>query len=486
MRIAFKITLAVTLWTLLVLVGYAHVRLDRELQLLEDDLVREQQLIGRALRPSVEHAWVDRGIPMATSVVREASESERVVSIRAVALQRPIPGLSPPKLEASRVRKLMSAPASRKRAARDAKGHLVSYVALSLPEAPPAALELSVSLDVERRFVRRTLIELAVIGLLIGVCSFVLAGVLGWTLVGRRVGSLVRMAQAVGAGQDPPRHPVRRRDELGVLTHEMNHMADLLAASREQAKQEAVARSQLSEQLRHADRLATIGMLLSRVAHDIGTPLNVISARAKRIARGQVTGQAAADNARIASEEADQIGASIRNLLDFSRSGTGMRTRVAAGQVAGQVLDMLRTLASGRHVQLEVRDLAEGVELTTDAHQLQQALTNLVVNAVQASSAGGRVRLRVEPRRVTPPPEVGTRELEAVCFAVEDQGLGVPETMREDIYRPFFTTKPAGQGTGLGLAIASSIVRDLGGWITLETGVERGSRFEVWIPLNQA
>jgi signal transduction histidine kinase len=124
----------------------------------------------------------------------------------------------------------------------------------------------------------------------------------------------------------------------------------------------------------------------------------------------------------------------------------------------------------------------EPVELRADHHRLQQALTNLVVNAVQAMPAGGCVSISVERRHARPPSDHGGPEGEWLCVAVQDDGVGIPPEHLGRIFEPFFTTKDVGDGTGLGLAVTWGIVHEHGGWIAVESEVGRGSCFRILLP----
>ena len=128
-------------------------------------------------------------------------------------------------------------------------------------------------------------------------------------------------------------------------------------------------------------------------------------------------------------------------------------------------------------------DLGEDPLLVSaDEHQIEQALVNLIVNAMQAMPNGGTVEVTSCGRRARPPGDGGP-EGDFVCVAVVDQGFGIPEENLPRLFEPFFTTKAPGEGTGLGLAVAHGIVRDHGGWIEVESQPGRGSRFAFYLPV---
>ncbi|MEZ4328736.1 MAG: HAMP domain-containing sensor histidine kinase [Polyangiales bacterium] len=474
-RLALKLTLVLTLWTLIVLSGYGYYRMQHALAWVEADLRRDELLVGSVLRPAVEQAYAAGGRAEAERVVRSANDSERFVQIRIVehvttgddeADYTYLPN-------------------------REAPESLVSYVPLTLHRSPAGepvdlGLELVVSLDEERLLARNTLLDLAVVLLLIGVCSFGLASWVGWRLVGRPVGALVQLLRQVGRGEEAHRVDLRGNDELVDLAAEMNRMVELMAVSRRREADEANRAGQLQEQLRHADRLATMGMLMARVAHDVGTPLNVIGSRLDRVLSGRVEGDAALRDVRIANEQTERITAAIGSLLDFAHRGDAERSEIAPEQLLRRARELLATVARAHRVELQtVSVVPPDIRLRTAPQLTLQALTNLCVNALHASGAGTEVTVRARAAGMaSPPPGVIAHAGPYVCFSVEDHGPGLPTGKEDEVFEPFFTTKPVGEGTGLGLPIARSIAHDLGGWLEVHARIPRGTRFDLYLPIH--
>jgi signal transduction histidine kinase len=250
------------------------------------------------------------------------------------------------------------------------------------------------------------------------------------------------------------------------------------------------------DQLRHADRLTTVGKLASGIAHELGTPLNVIEARASMIASGEASGEVAKQYAQIVLDSSERMDRIIRQLLTFARRRGPEKTRCDLLEMARQSSEMVRPLARKKSIEVRVvSDSGDEAIAAADAMQLQQALTNLLVNAIQASAEGASVELRVESVRARPPPDVvggggggggGREESDFLCLHVKDEGSGITAENLEHIFEPFFTTKAVGDGTGLGLSVAYGIVRDHGGWIAVESEIGHGSRFSLYLPRVQA
>jgi signal transduction histidine kinase len=278
-----------------------------------------------------------------------------------------------------------------------------------------------------------------------------------------------------------------REDEIGQLATRFNQMTFSLRESRAETGRQNIARSKLEDRLSQTEKLATIGQIAAEIAHEVGTPLNVIAGRAKGIARKSDDEQVS-KNAKIIAEQTDRITRIIQRLLDFTRRkvGTIERENVDLNEVVVTTLDLLEgklTAARIRHDLSRTRDL-----LPVKGHidQLQQVLINLLLNAIEAMPDGGR--LRVETSRVTrrrPGLEMAPEQPYTVV-EVTDSGVGIPAGVTEKIFEPFYTSKDGKGGTGLGLAVSSGIIKEHDGWIEVESppvGAQSGgTRFRICLP----
>jgi two-component system sensor histidine kinase HydH len=175
-------------------------------------------------------------------------------------------------------------------------------------------------------------------------------------------------------------------------------------------------------------------------------------------------------------EEIGRLSSKLNQLLQFSRPairGGAVAATCEARTVAEEVSGVLRHEAERRGVALEVDVRTEGARLTASSEAMSEILSNLVVNALEATPRGGHVKV------------TGCTNGGGFLFAVEDDGPGVPESLREKILQPFFTTKT--QGTGLGLAIVARRVAEFGGDLDWESPVKDagGTRFKVTMPLKE-
>jgi signal transduction histidine kinase len=358
---------------------------------------------------------------------------------------------------------------------------LITAIPVHTLSSRGGALELAESLAPAHAYLRTTITNLVLsLVAVIAVCSLIML-LSSVVLVGRPIGVLVERARSIGAGNLSDRLKLAQNDEIGELAAEMDAMCERLAAARDDLDKETAARIRTLEQLRHADRLTTVGRLAAGIAHELGTPLNVVSGRAKMLARPGVTPEQTQEYARIVSEQADRMAGIIRQLLDFARRREPRRQRHDLRAVASQTVSLLEPLARKRGVRVALTE-GPSTHASVDAGQLQQALTNLVVNAVHVSPEQSTVEVSVT-RGVAKPPEGGEREVAVI--KVVDQGSGIPPEVRDQIFDPFFTTKPVGAGTGLGLSVTRDIVIEHGGWITVDTAPGAGTTFGIHLPLNE-
>jgi two-component system, NtrC family, sensor kinase len=236
---------------------------------------------------------------------------------------------------------------------------------------------------------------------------------------------------------------------------------------------DAEERGRLEGQLRHADRLATLGELAAGVAHEINEPLEGILGFAQLARRASGSPAAAEPDLDRVISEALRARDIVRRLLLFARQAPSHRGPVELNAVVRGIEAFLEQRCRAAGVDLAI-SLGRGAgTLTGDGTQLSQVVVNLAVNAIQAMPGGGRLAVATR----------GTRG--AAVLAVEDTGTGMGPDVLARIFVPFFTTKPVGAGTGLGLPVVHGIVTAHGGTIAVDSAPGHGSRFTVTLPRNR-
>jgi signal transduction histidine kinase len=235
-------------------------------------------------------------------------------------------------------------------------------------------------------------------------------------------------------------------------------------------------------QLRHAERLTTIGKLASGIAHEVGTPLNVISGHAELLVMGRLDTEGMKASGHILLEQTERVTTIIRQLLDFARRGGTHVEMTDINEVVNATGRLLESLARKSEVEIVVE--GNSVHSAVNRSELQQVLTNLITNAVHAMPKGGRVAIGVSEQCTCSPDDRHGSPQNCVVLSVSDNGTGIAPDVLPRIFDPFFTTKEVGQGTGLGLSVAYGIVKDHHGWVSVNTRFGQGTTFSVYLPKN--
>jgi len=469
-RLTRKFIAALVIGVALVALVQGYLDYQRDRDTFDRQLHAEAAALGRALGRGVADVWQRDGEAAARQFLFSAASKSGRLQARWVWLDAKGPDAPrAPRHEVEPIREDQVV------TTRDeSRRLLLTYIRVDVPEARVGGVEITQSLEQLDAYVKSSL-RLQVIGSVSAVViAALLALGLGVVFIGRPISRLAQKARRVGTGDlSGPLH-LRQRDELGELAAEINLMCERLAA-------EQGAREQATEQLRHADRLTTVGKLASGLAHELGTPLNVVRGRAKLIVDGEVEGQDVAESARIVVEQAERMTALIRQLLDFARPRPLHKAPVNLTRLAHRVCELVATIARKAEVTLVPLDDAELFGEADDG-QLTQVVTNLVVNALQATSVGGTVRIRTKPVQQPAPPYVESTETSWSAIEVADTGKGIDEESRARVFEPFYTTKEVGEGTGLGLSVSWGIVREHGGWIDVSSTPGQGSTFTVYLP----
>lgn len=474
MRVALRFAIAIVIVITLVLGVSAFQRFQREVVLFEDDMRRDAQTMGRLLAPLVADTWEEDEV-RARRIVERANERERVL-IRLVLFDGG-PGDSP------RVARVQLAGLDQganvvAKAPVDGVESLITYVPVTLPGGRLAALEFAESLEREREYIRRGLAGVITATALLSLLTGAVAIALGVAVIGRPMRALVRHARRIGAGEMSSRTGVSQRDEIGELALELDRMAERLERTERSLRAEVKERERTLEQLRHADKLATIGRLASGVAHELGTPLQVIGGHASMLVQPSLPENERLESVEEIRTQANRMSKIIRALLDFARRPVALRTRVALATLFERCFAMLAPMLPKDTCRIEVRVDPPDLAVRGDPEQLAQAITNLLVNAVQAMPDGGSVRVDArlaEDTEHAPP---------SVSIAITDEGVGMTADVAERAFEPFFTTKDVGHGTGLGLSVVHGIITEHGGTVALDTSPGSGTTFRLRLPAD--
>jgi signal transduction histidine kinase len=276
--------------------------------------------------------------------------------------------------------------------------------------------------------------------------------------VSRPIEELARASEAVAAGNWDVSVPERGRDELAVLARSFNHMTGQLTAQRERLVQ--------------TERVAAWRELARRLAHELKNPLFPLQLTVENLVRSRQLEAGEFDevfeeSTKTLTSEIANLKAIIGRFSDFSKMPRPQLERIEAGAVVERVRALYEpACAAGVTLKTEVADAP--MALDADPELLHRALSNLVLNAMDAMPNGGTVTVSARP--------VG----EAVEMRVADTGEGLTPEECERLFTPYYTTKQ--HGTGLGLAIVQSVIADHSGTIAVESNVGRGATFVITLP----
>ena len=290
---------------------------------------------------------------------------------------------------------------------------------------------------------------------------------------GRNLRRLVSSMARIGEGDTCHRAPPSGPREIRMLAQGMNAMLDNIEQSREQLSQQQRQRRELERQLQQSQKMAAIGQLAAGVAHELGTPLSVVSGKAQRMLRKAELPAPVAEVFGEIREAVQRMEHIVRQLLDFGRSNRLRLRPHTLDSIADCAIAHVREEAQQYAVQLSSEGPRPAPQMQADAVRMEQALINLLRNAIQATGQGGHITLYWFAHE------------DSLGFQVADDGPGIPRELRDRLCEPFFSTKSVGEGTGLGLSVVQSVVRDHGGQLEIGESQSGGALFRMKFPLTR-
>jgi len=277
----------------------------------------------------------------------------------------------------------------------------------------------------------------------------------------RSLRQVEQLTHAISRGDFSAAQEKPSADELGSIVQAISAMSEEL-----NRREEEIVRSK---------RLASIGVLVAGVAHELNNPLNNISMIAQTFLElhDKLGSEQQLEFMTQIDEETERLRVTIRNLLDFSKPKDKEVELRHLNEVVQKCLGLVQNLLTIGNIKTKLALADDLPEFCIDEHQIQQVLVNMLINAIQSMPPGGIL-------------SVGTRVLPAQHAAeieISDTGKGIPPELINHIFDPFFTTKDEG-GTGLGLWVSYGIIKNHGGEIHVKSTVNQGTTFTVTLPTN--
>jgi len=336
---------------------------------------------------------------------------------------------------------------------------------------------------------------------------------------------LVRLTQKISEGDFSQTIEVTSKNEMGQLISSFNRMIEKLRENQESIdnylKSLEMANKKLKqaqEELIRTEKLASIGRFAAGVAHEVGNPLGAILGYTSILEKNEIDREESKDYLKRIGKEIERINRIVRELLDFARPSKFEIKDIEVNKVVENTLSLLSHQKNFKNIETQLELQPDLPMIKGDESQLSQVFINIILNAIDAMPMGGNLMIKTEnlvvdnlfgdefqplypPRRKEDPTESDYSRLRKtdpfsalltkyskgdplVKINISDTGMGIEQENLEKIFDPFFSTKDPDKGTGLGLSISLRIIESMGGKISVESEVGKGSTFEIYFPAS--
>jgi signal transduction histidine kinase len=489
MSVIYKLTFSLFVLTLVVFGIYGTYQLRTEAQDLRNDVEKETRLLAHSLLVSVENALRDRQMEDVQELLQQIEHFKPSIDVRIYIQNRDTirSGAEtlvwPEEVKRTLYQSALDGEAKQFYFPEDNPDFLV----MSLPfnkasNAMPGSLAMVRSLQKMKDDLSktRTYILWSFVSLIL--FTTLLCFFLGQIYITR---PLLKLRQAMqvfkNSTESPKPLPVNGSDEISSVTQEFNRMTVELFSAYSRLDGETQQRRQLQRALQEADKLITIGQLSAGLAHEIGSPLQIVNGRARALAGCAEYPDDVRRLADILVVQTDRITRIVHRLLEFARRRPPERVHCDVALAIAEVLDMLRYEVRRHNVELHFTRPETLPFMLTNRDGIQQIVLNLVSNALASIPDGGTISVDLHEAPLTRIKET----VPALRLSVTDNGKGIAPEHVAQLFEPFFTTRGDQGGTGLGLAVVKAIITELRGTIVAESQPGEGSCFIVHLPLEE-
>jgi two-component system, NtrC family, sensor kinase len=486
LRLSTRLTIYLSLIIIIVLSGYGYFHILTRRDILERKMQVDVRSTGRTLKVALEKISLPREMEYVQQLIDAVEEYERTLGVivyhqgkSLVFHSRSIEEGVEPYLEL--IRKSMQDDQTREDFA---VFHGTSVFSHSFPLKDRtgkniggvAILQRTSFMEEEIQKAKWTIFVMIFL-LISGTVILFLLGTRQW--ITQPISKLMQGIRAMSKGNLDVQIDLKRGDELSDLAAAFNQMAVELKKAQTKIQEEGIAKLELERNLRQSEKLATIGQLASELAHEIGTPLNIISGRAELMQKRLEDRDIAQKNLELILKQTERITKIIQQLLRYVRIKKPEKKPLNLDALIENTLDLLDYQFQKQSVQLEKAVPHDLPPVAGDPDQLQQVFINLMLNAFQSMPDGGLIRISASSKRISRE-GMADQEREFVEVSIKDAGIGIERDMIQNLFDPFFTTKE--KGTGLGLTVSRGIVQDHEGWIEAESEIGKGSLFRIYLP----
>lgn len=490
MRISTKLTLSLLSIGLLIFIGYGLYHLSIERINVARSISSQTRLLGKSLQIAIENAMRDKQLADIEELLKGLEQIEPELKIRVYDQQGKAFPDAIGYAYASDFQERLSVALND-----DADDQFFypekdpEYITLLLPLQNPQGQRLGILVFVRALHEMRRDLDIAQRDLVISVAAFILIAaplctVIGLIYIGWPLKRLTDGMRRLKDGNFSPLPSKNQLDEVGILQETFNAMATELDSARQRLKEEAQSRRQVQTALQDADKLITIGQLSGGLAHEIGSPLQILKGRAEYLLLCADQPEEVIRHARILASQTERITRIVQQLLEFTRRRPAHFTRIDLCEPVNAVLNLLEYEAHKKQVELRYKASKNLPLIYADSDGIQQIVLNLITNALSATGAGGQILVAVEPYQLSPD-FARSEAVEALQLIVQDNGCGMSPAVLEHLFEPFFTTRHEQGGVGLGLAVARSIVTAHHGSIKAESTLDLGSTLTIILPVEK-
>ena len=282
-------------------------------------------------------------------------------------------------------------------------------------------------------------------------------------LINSPLQNFIKTMEKIEAGDLSAKLPANKNDEIGMLEKKFNRMVGKLNESQTEIEELHF------EQLRHADKLVTLGELAAEMAHEINNPAAIIMSRADYLqieSGNKHLLENYKDDIDVILNQTQRVSKITQNILKYSKKLPKNFEKIELIQIVNESLKILEPRIYKNKIKIIKNFEIDKAFIFGDAVQIEQVLTNLVNNAIDAMNSNGELRIQVKKS-----------ENQEIIFSISDNGQGVEDHIKERIFSPFFTTKSGNKGTGLGLYIVNNICKNHNAEIKCESEPKKGTKF---------
>jgi signal transduction histidine kinase len=486
MSIIYKLTFSLFALTLLVFGIYGTYQLRTESQDLRDDVEQETRLLAYSLLVSVENALRDQQAEDVQGLLQQIERFKPSIDVRIYIQNRNVIRSDveslvwPEKIEHALYQAALDGEMKQFYFPADEPDFLV----LSLP-FNKASTAISGNLAVVRSLQKmkedlsktKTYILLSFFSFI--VFNSLLCFFLGHVYISRPLQELRQAMQTFRNSTEPPEPlPVNGKDELSSVTQEFNRMTAELFSAYRLLDAETQQRRQLQRALQDADKMITIGQLSAGLAHEIGSPLQIVNGRARELAKCGDNFEEVRRIANILVDQTDRITRIVQRLLEFAPRHSSEPMRCDVIQAIAEVIDMLGFEVQRQGVTMTFTHPETLPLLLINKDGIQQIVLNLLSNALAAIVNTGSITIDLSQSSMI----YTDKTIPALRLSISDTGIGIAPEHLPHLFEPYFTTRGKQGGTGLGLAVVKTLVTEMGGSIVAETESGKSSQFIVHLP----